>query len=532
VGAIEEVIVFAQDRRIKILTLVAMCFGMFLIQLDLTIVNVALPKIQATLGTSVSGLQWVVDAYALVFASLLLIGGGLGDLYGRKRILLIGLVVFTLGSAICGAAPTLAILILGRAIQGVGAALQLSCSLSILSATFPDAKERAQAVGLWASISGIGFVGGPVVGGLLVDTLGWPSVFYLNIPIGALAVALSLRVRESSDPEERRLDVPGQVLSVLWLGCLVFAVIEGNARGWHSPVIIGAFLIAAAGFVLFLVVERRSAHPLLVLDFFREPTFAGTNLVALLMVLSIYGTLFLLTLFFQGVQGYSAIGTGLRLLPMTGALIVGSPIAGRIAGTLGYRLPMAAGMAAAGIGLLLLTRLTVTGAYGWVGLLLALTGLGTGFAMATYVGAAVGAVPPERSGMASGVINTSRQTGGALGVALLGALLTSRVAAVLPTSLDRLGVAPAGRSALVKTAAHGGTGDAGALPPGVARAMHDAFVSGMHLAVVVGGVLLLVGALVALCFVRQQSTEWGAARQEAGEARARDEMVATRGSRL
>ncbi len=262
---------FAVDRRLKLTTLFTMCFALFMAMLDNTVVNVALPTIQRDFGSGISGLQWIISAYTLFFASLMLTGGMLGDLYGRKRLFLIGLLVFSSGSLLCGLAPSLHWLVAGRAVQGIGAAALLPGTLSILITTFPDPKERAQAIGLWAGVSGLALAAGPVIGGVLVDTLGWQSVFFINVPIGILAFVVALRtVRESSNPEGRTLDLPGQGLAVLSLGSLVFALIEANDYGWTSPLILTLFAVGIVTQLAFLWVEARSKSPMLPLRFFRN----------------------------------------------------------------------------------------------------------------------------------------------------------------------------------------------------------------------------------------------------------------------
>ncbi len=342
---------FAVDRRTKILTLGAMCFALFMAMLDNTVVNVALPSIQLHFGSGVSGLQWIIDAYTLVFAAFMLTGGTLGDLYGRKRIFLIGLTVFTAGSLIAGLAPSLNALIAGRAIQGLGAAALLPGTLSILTQAFPDPKERAQAIGIWAGVSGMALAAGPIVGGALVDSLGWQSVFFLNIPIGIVAFIVALRVvRESRNPEGRHLDLPGQALAIIGLGTLTYALIEANHYGWTSALILGLFATAAIATGLFIWVELRSSSPMLDLSFFRNRTFAAAATVAGLVSFGMFGVFFFLTLFLQNVQGYSAFQMGLRSLPMTGAIIFTAPIAGNLAGRIGPRIPMTVGLAIVGVG--------------------------------------------------------------------------------------------------------------------------------------------------------------------------------------
>ena len=337
---------FAVDRRIKLLTLGAMCFALFMAMLDNTVVNVALPRIQAHLGSGVSGLQWIVDAYTLVFASLMLSGGTLGDIYGRKRFFMLGLSIFTAGSLLCGLAPSLQILIAGRAIQGLGAAALLPGTLSILTNTFHDPRERAQAIGIWAGISGLALALGPLVGGALVDSFGWQSVFFLNVPIGIVAMVVALfAVRESKSPEGRRLDLPGQVLAIIALGSLTYALIEANNYGWASPVIISLFVTAAVAGAVFLWVELRTKSPMLQLTFFRDRTFSTACGCAGLISFGMFGMFFFMSLFFQNVQGYTAFQAGLRSMPATGMVVIVAPLAGRIAGRIGSRVPMAIGLA-------------------------------------------------------------------------------------------------------------------------------------------------------------------------------------------
>jgi EmrB/QacA subfamily drug resistance transporter len=320
---------FAVDRRTKLLTLGAMCFALFMAMLDNTVVNVALPTIQTHFGSGVSGLAWIIDAYTLVFAAFMLTGGTLGDLYGRKRVFLIGLTIFTLGSLAAGLAPSLNALIAARALQGLGAAALLPGTLSILTQTFPDARERAMAIGIWAGVSGMALAAGPIVGGALVDGLGWQSVFFLNIPIGILAFFVAMRiVRESKHAEGRHLDLPGQVLAIVGLGALTYALIEANSYGWTSPTILGLFAGAAVAIGLFLWVELRSSSPMLQLSFFKDRTFAAAATTAALVSFGMFGVFFFLTLFLQNIQGYSALGMGVRALPLTGAIIVTAPLAG------------------------------------------------------------------------------------------------------------------------------------------------------------------------------------------------------------
>ena len=498
---------FAIDRRTKILTLGAMCFALFMAMLDNTVVNVALPSIQDHFGSGVSGLQWIVDAYTLVFAAFMLTGGTLGDICGRKRTFLVGLTIFTAGSLLAGLAPSLNALIASRAVQGLGAAALLPGTLSILTQTFPDPKERAQAIGIWAGVSGLALAAGPIVGGVLVDTLGWQSVFFLNIPIGIIALIVAARiVKESKSPEGRHLDLPGQILAIVTLGSLTYALIEANDYGWTSPLILGLFATAAVAGALFLWTELRSTSPMLQLPFFRNRTFAAAATVAGLVSFGMFGIFFFLTLFLQNVQGYSAFQAGLRSLPMTGTIIIVAPLAGQIAGRVGPRIPMTTGLTIMGAGMLLMQRIMPDMPYSALWWNLTIMGVGMGLVMAPMTAAVMSAVPRERAGMASATSNASREVGGVFGIALLGAIVTHWFAKDLASSLASLPPPAAIKAQIVALASHGGGTAAGSLPPGIdAARLHDvidaAFVSGMHVAFWVSAGILLTGAVIAGVFV-------------------------------
>ena len=455
-----------RDRRAKALTLGVSCFGLFMIQLDLTIVNVALRDIQQGLGAGVSGLQWVVDAYALFFAGLMLSAGDLGDLFGHKRVFLSGLGVFVVGSVGCALAPGVAVLIAARAMQGAGAALLLPASLAILNHAFLDEKERAGALGLWAGVSGLSLVAGPILGGFLVSGLGWRSVFWVNVPVGVAAFALAARaVKESRGSRGRRLDVPGQVLGVAFLGALLFALIEGNNLGWGSEGIVAAFACAALCLVAFVAVERRDPDPMLELAFFNVPTFSAANAASGTMNFAMFGLLFALSLFFQQAKGFSPFETGVRMIPLLAPLTLLAPFGGCLVGAVGPRLP-SGGLLLSALGMLLLSGIGAGTGYGSIWPALFLTGLGLAPATPALVAAATGSVPRARAGMASAVNNTARQGAGAFGVAILGGFLGSR------TSL----------------------------------------VAGVHLALVVGGIVLLLGGLLALALIRPRSSTGGGSR--------------------
>jgi len=341
------------------LVLVAMVFGLFMPMLDHLVVNVALPTIQRQLGAGISGLQWIVGAYTLTFAAFMLTGGTLGDRYGRKRFFLAGLALFTLASALAGVSASTGQLVAARALQGVGAALLLPGSLSILSATFPAGK-RGLAIGVWGAISGLAIAVGPVVGGYLVEHVSWRSVFFINVPVGVAGLILAAAVVPESRDEagHRRVDPPGLIAGTLAVSALTYALIEGNARGWTDGRILSAFAIAAVAAIAFVAIEARRESPMLPAGLLRNRTFAGANIVGALMFFGMIGTIFFLTLYLQDVLGYSPAQAGLRLLPLSGMILVFAPVAGKLSDRVGSRGFMTAGPAltAAGLGLLLLAR--------------------------------------------------------------------------------------------------------------------------------------------------------------------------------
>src|SRR5215471_10768044 len=305
-------------RTGQVMTLVVTCLGLFMVFLDASIVNVALATIQTDLHAQLSDLQWVVDAYTLPFAALMLTAGTLADRFGRKRLFLGGLVLFVLGSLLCGLAPTLGWLLVGRAVQGVGAAALSPGSLAVLVAAFPEPRQRAQAIGLWAGIAGVGLAAGPLIGGVLIQLASWPAIFFVNLPVGIVALALGLPLlTESRNPKAQRIDLPGQVLVTGALVCLILALIESSSHGWTSPLILGLLIGFAVLLAAFLLVEARVRDPLLPLGFFRNRVFTVANVAGLLVGFAMLGTLFFLTQFLQSVQGYMPLEAGLRTLPTT-----------------------------------------------------------------------------------------------------------------------------------------------------------------------------------------------------------------------
>ncbi len=409
----------------KLWVLLAVSLGQFLIQLDLTIVNVALPAIGRDLGTPVSGLQWVVDGYSLALASLLLVGGRIGDRSGHKRVYLAGVTLFALGSALCATAPTAGALVAFRVLQGVGAAIELPATLAILTHTFTGTRERAQAVGIWTSAAGSSLVIGPVLGGALVAAFGWRAVFLVNLPVAALIGVLVARtVRETPKAAGGGLDLTGQLLGSGALALLAGGAIEGGKHGFAAALPLGLFAVGAASLAAFILVERRKAHPMLPLSFFRSGAYSAANAAGLVMGFVVIGLLFLFALFFQQVQGDSAIAAGLRFVPLTAAFVLAGPLVGRLIERLGHRVPMTAGCLLLAAGTLLLVRVAAGSGYGPVWWPFVIVGLGYGMLSTPMAAVVLGAVPRERAGMASSTNLSARLVGGVFGVAVLGALIS------------------------------------------------------------------------------------------------------------
>ena len=414
-------------------SLAVLSLALFMIYVDLTVVNVALPAIQAELEIGLSQLQWTVNAYALAFAVLLLSAGKLADFLGRRRIFMLGLVVFTASSLVCAVATSGGMLIAARAAQGVGAALILPSTLSIISATFHP-RERATAIGIWVGVSSIGLALGPLVGGALIETISWHWIFFVNVPIGVAGlVAARLLVPESGDDSaERALDLPGLALSALTLFALTFALLEANRYGWGSTPIVLCLAAAATGLAAFVAVELRSPHPMLDLSLFRNGTFSGANAVSLLSFFALFGVFFFVSIYLQNVLGYGALRTGVTLLPFTVLLALSVPLAGRLTDLVGPRWPMAAGMAVLGVSLLLESRLRLDSTFADLLPGLVLGGIGVGMTLAPASAAVLASVPDEKAGVASGVVTTFRQTGGVLGVAIMGALFVAQIGDLAP----------------------------------------------------------------------------------------------------
>jgi EmrB/QacA subfamily drug resistance transporter len=414
------------SRRRRLLILAICCMSLFIFGVDNTIVNVALPSIQRDLHAPVSGLQWVVDAYTVVVASFLILAGSTADRFGRRRVFQIGLATFTLGSLLCSLAPGLGWLVAFRMLQAVGGSMMNPVAVSIITNTFTDPRERARAIGIWGGVFGLSIAAGPVLGGLLVAGVGWRGIFWVNIPVGVAAIVLTaLFVPESRAARPRRPDPVGQVLIIVALASLTYAIIEGPHRGWLSPVILGLFAltaVAAAGLVAY---EPRRDEPLLDLRFFRSAPFSGASLIAISALAALGGFLFLNTLYLQDVRGLSALDAGLYTLPLAAVIGFTSPLSGWIVGRRGPRLPLVVSGLATTAGGVLLTGLTPTTSIGFLMAAYVILGIGLGMVNAPITTTAVAGMPLAQAGVAAAVASTSRQVGVTLGVAVVGSVVTS-----------------------------------------------------------------------------------------------------------
>jgi EmrB/QacA subfamily drug resistance transporter len=419
-------------------TLAAVAFGLFMIMLDNTVVNVALPAIAADLQVGLSELEWIVTGYALTFASLMLTGGKLADLLGRRLIFVAGLVIFTVSSLVCGLAGSGELLIGARVVQGAGAALMNPATLSIIAATFPP-RQRGMAIGIWAGVSALALALGPLVGGLLTDHISWGWIFFVNVPVGVVAIVASLLlIPESKDESaEQRLDLPGLVASGLGLFALTYGLIEANTYGWTSGRILGAFALAAVMLAAFVALEMRQRIPMLDLSLFRNGTFAGANLAILLVALAMFGVFFFVSLYMQGVLGYSAVQAGAAFLPLTILIMLVAPIAGRASDRFGSRWLMTSGMILIAIHLLYFSRLGVEESYWNLLPAMILGGFGMGLVMTPSAAAAMRALPVDKSGVGSAVLNAFRQVGGSMGIAVIGAIMAHEIGALRGPAIFR-----------------------------------------------------------------------------------------------
>jgi EmrB/QacA subfamily drug resistance transporter len=487
-------------------TLASVCTGIFMLLLDVTVVNVALPDIQSAFHASLSDLQWTIDAYALTLAAFLLMAGSLADLLGRRRLFAVGLGIFTAGSLLCGLATGPLFLIAARAGQGVGGAIMFATSLALIAQAFPLGRERAVAFGLYGATTGVAVAVGPVLGGLITSGLSWRWIFFVNLPIGVLALLVTLtRVDESRNPFARRPDLLGFVTFSGGLAALVFGLIRSNADGWGSSTVVGSLAGAAALLAVFVAAQRLQRSPMLDLGLLRVPSFVGGLAAALALSGGLFALLTYLTLYYEQPLGLSPAQAGVRFLPLTVAIFFASGIAGRISEHVPNRLLIAPGFVLVGGGLLLMHG--VTPGSSWTHLLagMVVAGAGAGFVNVPLAATAVGVVEPARAGMASGINSTFRQVGVATGVAVLGSIFAGRLRTSATQALQ--GVLGGHAAAVAHAIAAGGTpavlaGTRPALRPVVAHASAAGFAGGLNLILLVGAAVAFVAAALTLILIR------------------------------
>jgi EmrB/QacA subfamily drug resistance transporter len=489
--------------------------------LDITVVNTALPDIRRDLGGSFTDLQWVIDAYTLSLATLVLVAGSLADRVGRRRVFAAGLGIFTFASLLAALSPDPTFLNIARAVQGVGGAVMFALSLALVAQEFPAGRERGTAMGVYGATIGIAVAIGPLVGGVLTDALGWSSVFYLNVPIGLAAIAVTMtKLAESRDPNATRIDWAGLATFSGSLLLLVLGLLRGNAEGWGSPFIVGLFAGAAVLMTAFLLVERRVAEPMLPLGLFRRPAFTGVQLGAFGISASLFALFLYLTLYLQDVLGLSPLQAGVRYLPITIASFIVAPLAGAALSRVPARIMLAGGLGMVGGGLLLMSGLT-TGSE-WTALLggFLVAGAGTGLVNPVIADVAVSVVPKERSGMAAGINDTFRQVGISVGVAAWGAIFLSQGASKVSEVAAGTPVAQGSHArGLIEATSSGALDNAVSTLPGSVRgvasaAAHQGFISGLNTILVLGAVVAFAGGLLSLWLVRERDIERGEPAEE------------------
>jgi EmrB/QacA subfamily drug resistance transporter len=495
-------------------TLGAVCVATFMLLLDITVVNTALPKIQQDLGGSFSDLQWVIDAYALSLAALVLTAGSLADRLGRRRVFVAGLAIFSVASLLCALAPDPTFLNLARGLQGIGGAIMFAVSLALVAQEFPGGPERGMAMGIYGASIGVSVAVGPLIGGVLTDGLGWQSVFLVNLPVGIATIGVTYwKLRESRDPNASRIDWGGVVTFSASLLLLVLALVRGNAEGWGSPLIVS---LVAAGVLLmaaFIAIESRIDEPMLPLGLFRRGAFTGVQIAAFAVSASMFSLFLYLTLYLQNFLGYSAIDAGLRYLPITVGAFILAPISGMALAKVQARYLMAGGLGLTGVGLLLMGGLEVSSS--WTALLagFVVAGIGVGLLNPVVADVALSVVPKERSGMAAGINDTFRQVGVAVGVAAWGAIFLG-VGADKTQSLAGGAVDHDQARGLIEASSSGALPQALQQLPASARntvrnATEQGFIHGLNEILLIGGVLCLVGTGLALWLVREREIDRG-----------------------
>jgi len=493
------------------LLLAFVCAGIFMVYLDSTIVNIALPQIGADLGGGVTQLQWVVDIYALTFASLLLTSGALGDIAGRRRIFLVGLIGFTAASAWCALSGSIGMLLVARGVQGAFGSGLIPISLALVTQLYTEPAKRAKMIGLWAGLGGLALAGGPVIGGALLAHYSWQSIFWVNIPLGVISAVALVRLLPTNQPKvEQHIDPVGQVLLIVSISLLTYGLIEGNSRGWSSALILGALIASLVAILAFISWQARAPRPLIPRSFFRNQTLAAACAVNFLGLFGLFGTIFLMSLYLQSINGLSAISSGLRFLALTGAIMVASAIAPVVAGRIGARATIVAGSLFSAAALGLLFRLNVGDGFNSYGWPLMLLGIGVSLCGAPATIALLASVSDNRAGTASGVSNTFRQVGGVFGVAISGAVVLRHMRVSLAPDIAALPTGQGVKDRMLAAVGRGDTSTLRQLPAAVrttiAPRISTEFVAGMHWAFVVSAAGALLGGLVALRFFQAAST--------------------------
>jgi EmrB/QacA subfamily drug resistance transporter len=485
-------------------TLAVMCLSLMVIGVDNTILNVALPTLVRDLHATTSQLQWIVDAYTLVFAGLLLTAGSLGDRFGRRKSLSVGLLIFGVGSVASALMGSPNHLIATRALMGIGGALIMPATLSIISNVFTVPAERARAIAVWAGFSAMGIALGPLSGGWLLQHFWWGSVFMVNIPIVILAlIGGRLFVPESKDPSPRGLDPVGALLSIVGLVVLVWAIIEAPGRGWTDGGTLAAFVVAAAVLGAFVAWELHSDHPMLDVSFFSNPRFTAASMAITLVFFALFGSMFLQTQYLQFVLGYTALQAGLRVGPVAIVLMVAAPLSARLVERVGTKIVVAAGLSIVAVSLVILSLATATSGYGPVLASMLVMGIGMGMTMAPATESIMGSLPRAKAGVGSAVNDTTRQVGGALGVAILGSLLASAYRSSLGAAVPEAARASVGGALSVARSLGGEQGAA------LASAAKSAYVDGMGVGVLVAAAVALLGSIVAVVFLPSRAREEG-----------------------
>jgi EmrB/QacA subfamily drug resistance transporter len=490
------------DENSRWWTLGAMCFALFMVMLDNTVVNVSLPSIQRSLHASLSALEWTVNAYTLTFAVLMVTGGRLGDIFGRRRMFVFGVIVFGISSAAIGFAPSDTVLVAFRAIQGIGAAFMMPATLSIITQAFPP-EQRGMAIGTWAGVSALALAIGPVVGGILTEDVSWRAIFFINPPIAIVATAVTLFAAHESRDETvgKTVDIAGIAALTVGLTALVLGLVEGNSWHWGSPRILGLFALAVIGIAGFIQIERRVRVPMIDFTFFRSRTSLGANLVGFLVTFAMFAQFFFVTLYMQNVLHYSPIETGVRFLPSTLVIIVMGPLAGRLTDRVGPRPLMTLGLVVVSAAIFIQSQITVHSGYGLLLPGFVLMGLGMGLVMSPMSTAAMNAVDRTKAGAASGVLSMSRMVGSTFGVAIMGALVTTIGRSKIDSLLPHLPSAT--RGAIANSLGSGATLGSAHASPQVISATREAFVSALGTGLTVGAVVTFLGAAVAWLLIQR-----------------------------